>query len=200
MRIRSGTPLLHASLVAAALVTLGLAGTFLYLKWRQGTATVGFTIFMAPFLLMGGLLAFFGARGLFRLARHGGWQLDLPDEGGRLGTSLRATLLPRRPVTPNGEIQCRLRCVRSVRTQVQGNRGRLSAGSHVTMWEESWAVKTDRVIHPGQGLDLTLPFPADGQSTVTDERTGSGIQWQLNVVVPTRGYDHESMFEIPVRA
>lgn len=199
MRLRSGTPILYVSFVAASIVTLGLSGTFLFLMWRQDRATVGFTLVIAPFLMMGTLLAFFGVRGLVRLARHGSWHLDVPDEGGRLGAPLRATLLPQREVTPSGEIQCRLRCVRSSRTRVHGTQGRTAGANHDTLWEESWARRTG-TIHPRMGLELTLPFPADGQPTFDDQRTGSGIQWQLNVLVPTEGHAHEAMFEIPVRA
>lgn len=198
MRIRSGTPVLYLSLAAASVVTVGLAGMFLYLMWRQGRATVGFTLFLTPFLGMGMLLGFFGTRGLVRLGRYGRWELEVPDEGGVPGATTRVTLLPQREVRPTGEIQCRLRCVRSARTRVHGSHGRSGNAVHDTLWEESWTVPASP-IHPDVGLVLGLRFPSDGQPTVVDGRTGSGIQWQLNVVVPTAAYVHEAMFEIPVR-
>jgi hypothetical protein len=199
MRIRSGTPVLYLSLVAASVVTVGLAGTFLYLMWRQGRATVGFTLFLTPFLAMGMLLGFFGTRGLVRLARYGRWELEVPDGGCVLGATTRVTLLPQRETRPTGEIQCRLRCVCSARTRVHGSQGRSGHAVHDTLWEEAWTVPASP-IPPDLGLVLALRFPPGGLPTAVDGRTGSGIQWQLNVVVPTAAYTHEAMFEIPVRA
>jgi hypothetical protein len=191
--------MLYLSLAAASVVTVGLAGTFLYLMWRQGKATIGFTLFLTPFLLMGMSLGFFGTRGIVRLGRYGRWQLDVPDQGGVMGATTRVTFLPQRETTPIGEIQCRLRCVRSARTRVHGLQGRSGNPIHDTLWEESWSMQTSH-IHPDIGLVLVLAFPSTGEQTVVDSRTGSGIQWQLNVVVPTEAYVREAMFEIPVRA
>jgi len=197
MRLRSDTPILHASLTAASIGTLGLAGTFFYLMWMDGRASVWFTLFIAPFLLMGVLLGFFGLRGLARLARYGTWVLTVPENGGQLGAPLSVSLSPTREVAANGELLCRLQCVRTMAWRNRGGGGSARSES-TTLWKEEWKLRTG-ILHPRLGLGLTLPFPDEGLETNVDQTTGSGIRWQLNVVVPTEAFSHEAMFEIPVR-
>jgi len=197
IRLRSHTPSLHVGLTVASIGTLGLAGTYCYLMWRDGRAGVFFTLFIAPFLLMGALLGFFGIRGLLRLARFGSWVLVVPGRGGQLGVPLDVTLLPTREVTPSGELQCRLRCLRSTMSRTSGA-GASRPSDNTALWEEEWTLGTG-ILHPRMGVALTLPFPDEGQATDVDRTTGAGIRWQLNVVVPTKDFSHEAMFEIPVR-
>jgi hypothetical protein len=189
MRITSHAPLMYAAMVAAALGTLGISGTFVYLMQREGRATAIVYVVMAPFLLMGTFLAWFGGRGLVRAALHGGWQLDLPDGGGVLGQPLRATLIPSRERRPDGEITCRLRCAR--RTGGGKQRAQIT-----TLWETIWTTQT-ALIHPRQGLQLTVPMPASGEPTALD-RHGGGIFWQLNVAIPSSGATDEQVFDLPV--
>lgn len=197
MRIKSHTIKLHLVLTAASIPTLGLAGTFLFLMWREGRATVVFTLFITPFLLMGLLLGYFGLRGLLRLARFGSWELEVPNGGGRFGVPLRVTLFPSREATPTGELQCRFQCVRSAVSRARGTQGTSTRNAHATLWEESWTLRAG-VLQPRLGLELTLPMPASGQPTSVDQHTGSGIRWELNVVIPASSHAHEAMFEIPV--
>ena len=53
--------------------------------------------------------------------------------------------------------------------------------------------------HVAEGA-LSLPLPASGEPSNIDPQSGAGTQWQLNVVVPTRGFKDESVFDLPVRA
>ena len=68
-----------------------------------------------------------------------------------------------------------------------------------TLWETTWTTSTT-VIHPQVGLPLHLPLPDAGQSTQIDRRTGSGVQWQLNVVIPLHGRSEEPVFDLPLRS
>ena len=58
-----------------------MAAGGIYIKALEGTGPVLLYVFLAPFLLMGLALFFFGIRGLIRLAQYGGWTLRCPDEG-----------------------------------------------------------------------------------------------------------------------
>lgn len=189
MRIKSHAPLMYAAMVAAAAGTLGISGTFVYLMRQEGRATAIVYIAMAPFLLMGTFLAWFGGRGLVRAALYGSWQLDLPDGGGVIGRPLRATLIPSRERRPDGEITCRLRCAR----RSGGGKQRTEVA---TLWETTWTTST-ALIHPRQGLELTVPIPETGQGTDLD-RQAAGIFWQLNVVIPSGGSTEEHVFDLPV--
>ena len=189
MRIKSHTPLMHVAMVAAAAGTLGISGTFVYLMRQEGRATAIVYVAMAPFLLMGAFLAWFGIRGLVRTALRGSWQLDVPDGGGVLGHPLRATLIPSRERRPDGQITCRLRCAR----RSGGGKQRTEVA---TLWETTWTTTT-ALIHPRQGLELTVPMPESGQPTALD-RQAAGVFWQLNVVIPSGGATEEPVFDVPV--
>lgn len=190
MRIKSHAPWMWVGMAAASVPTLGLSGTFVYLMRQEGRDTWLVYMVMAPFLLVGVLLAFFGLRALLRIAVRGSWQLEIADEGGFLGRPLRARLFPTRERRPTGELTCRLRCIRIFRN------ARASARSNVdTLWEASWTV-TSAVIQPQLGLALELPLPSTGEPSQMD-RTGSGVQWQLNVVVPLQDGSEEPVFDLP---
>jgi hypothetical protein len=66
------------------------------------------------------------------------------------------------------------------------------------LWEATFTAST-ALIHPRLGLPLTLPLPDHGQPTNIDRRTGAGVQWQLNVVIPMRRGSEEPVFDLPVR-
>ena len=179
----------------ASVPTLGLPGVFLYLMRQEGRDGWFVYAVMAPFLLAGVLLGFFGVRALLRIVVRGGWQLEVPDGGGVLGRPLRATLLPGRERRPTKALACRLRCIRIIRN----SNPRGSQRSDVnTLWEESWTA-TSAVIQPQLGLALDLPLPATGEPSQMD-RSGSGVQWQLNVVVTSQGMSEEPVFDLPVRS
>jgi hypothetical protein len=193
MRIKSHAPWMWVGMAAASVPTLGLSGTFIYLMRQEGRDSWFVYVVMAPFLLVGVLLAYFGSRALLRLAVRGSWQLEVPDEGGVLGRPLEAKLFPTRERRPTGELTCRLRCIRII-----GN-SRASARNIVnTLWETTWTI-TSAVIQPQLGLALHLPLPDTGEPSQMD-RTGSGVQWQLNVVVPLQGGSEEPVFDVPVRS
>ncbi len=67
MRIKSFMPGIYVGMAAAAVGALGLSGTFVYLARQDGRDTWLVYFVMAPFLLTGLLLAFFGLR---RLSVH----------------------------------------------------------------------------------------------------------------------------------
>lgn len=185
---------MYLGMTAAGMLTLAFIGTYFYLMWAAGRASILLYVVVTPFMLMGSLLAFFGGRILLRTAWLGSWQLEVPDGGGVLGQPLRATLFPRRAVTPAGDLQCRLRCVRIVRRQG----GSSSSSNTTTLWHSSWTLQS-ATIQPTLGLELNLPLPATGHPTSVDRVSGSGVTWQLNVVIPSQGSSEEPVFDLPVR-
>ncbi len=194
MRIKSHAPFMYVGMTVAGIATLGLIGAYFSLMWAADRASFLLYLVVSPFVLMGSLLAFFGGRHLLRLAWLGSWQLEIPNGGGVLGQPLPATLFPRRAVTPDGELQCRVRCVR-----IQRQGGASSSSSNTTaLWESSWTMRAG-TIHPKVGLTLNLPLPATGNPTAVDRRSGSGIVWQLNVVIPSPGLSEEPLFDLPIR-
>ena len=177
-------------MAAVGLITLGFIGTYIYLMRQAGRDVWFFYVFVAPFLLVGGLLAFFGLRKMLSLARFGSWEIDVPAQGGVLGQPLEVTLFPARERVPTGPLTCQLRCIRISRNRARG---------HVnTLWTTSWTTST-ALIHPLIGLRLMLPLPDDGEATNIDRCTGSGVQWQLNVLIPSEAMSEEPVFDLPVR-
>ncbi len=197
MRIKSHAPWMYVGMTAAGLITLTMMGIFGYLMRQQGRDSWVLYAFLSPFVLMGAFLAYFGGRFLVRLAMTGSWQLDVPGSGGELGRPFDVTLFPSRTRVPSGELTCHLRCIRIHKLASRGS----SAGRSdiKTLWETTWTTRAG-TIHPNIGLPLSLPLPDSGEPSNMDSRTGSGTQWQLNVVVPTRGFKDESVFDLPVRA
>ena len=190
MRIKSHAPWMYAGMAAAGVITLGFIGTYIYLMRQAGRDVWYLYVLMAPFLLVGSLLAFFGVRTLLRLARFGSWQLEVPGQGGVFGQPLEVTLFPTRERVLSGELTCHLRCIRISRT---------TARSDVkALWETTWTTSTAR-IHPRSGRPLSLPLPDRGEPTNIDRRTGAGVQWQLNVVIPSKAMSEEPVFDLPVR-
>ena len=190
MPIKSHVPWMFAGMAAAGLITLAFIGTYIYLM-RQADRDVWYLyVLMAPFLLVGSLLAFFGGRTLLRVALWGSWELEVPGQGGVFGQPLDVTLFPARERVPAGPLTCHLRCII------------LSRGTDRTdvkaLWEATWTASTAR-IHPRMGLPLSLPLPDRGAPTNLDRRTGAGVQWQLNVVIPSERGSEEPVFDLPVR-
>jgi len=197
MRLKSHAPLMYVGMTAAGVITLAFMGIFSYLMRQQSRDAWYLYAFLSPFVLMGAALAFFGGRFLVRWAMIGSWQLDVPGSGGELGRPFDVTLFPSRPRVPSGELTCRLRCIRIVKLASRGS----SAGRSdiTTLWEATWTIRAG-TIHPNIGLPLSLPLPASGAPSNISPQSGAGTQWQLNVVVPTRGFNDESVFDLPVRA
>jgi len=197
MRIKSHAPLMYAGMTAAGTITVAFMATYIYLMRQAGRDVWFFYAFVSPFVLVGALLTFFSGRFLLRLALLGSWQLDVPGSGGELGRPFDVTLFPSRTRLPSGELTCHLRCVRIVKRAAQGS----SSGRSdiTTLWETTWTVRAG-TIHPNIGLPLSLPLPVSGEPSHVDRDTGAGTQWQLNVVVPTRGSKDEAVFDLPVRA
>lgn len=197
MRIRSHAPWMYLGMAAAGTITLALMGVFVHLMRQQGRDVWFLYAFLTPFILAGALLAYFGWRFQLRRVRYGSWQLDVPDTGGEIGRAFDVTLFPSRMRVPSGELTCHLRCIRIVKRIGVGSSG--GSSDITTLWETTWQVDSG-TLHPNRGLPLSLPMPATGESTNRDRRTGSGTQWQLNVVVPTRDFKDEAVFDLPVRA
>lgn len=195
MRIKSHAPLMYAGMTVAGVITLAFMGIFAYLMQQAGRDRWFFYAFITPFVLAGTLLTYFGGRFLLRLARFGSWQLDVPESGGELGRPFTVTLFPTRTRSTTGELTCHLRCIR-INTSYNSRSG--SRSDIKTLWETTWTASA-HTLHPSIGLPLSLPLPASGEPTNVDPRTGAGTQWQLNVVVPTKGVKDECVFDLPVR-
>ena len=193
MRIKSQSATWAGIVTLVATITLGFVGTYLFLMWRAGRATWLVYLVTAPFFAVGALLGFFGLRGLMRLLRFGHWHLEVAGSGGVLGQPMRVTLFPGREVTPSGEIQCDLRCLRV--TVVNG--GKNQSMDTKTLWESSWKVTSSTILKE-MGLNLSLPLPESGQATSQDSPSGGGIKWQLTVRIPMPGMSDEPVFDIPV--
>jgi len=194
MRIKSHAPWMYAGMTLAGVITLGFMGTYQYLMRQAGRDGWLFYAFVTPFVLVGVFLTLFGGRFLVRLARLGSWQLDLPDGGGVFGHPLEVTLLPSRQRVPSSELTCHLRCIRISRSTRANSRA-----DTTTVWETTWTTRAG-TIHPRMGLALSLPLPDSGQPTNIDRRTGSGVQWQLNVVIASQYGSEEPVFDLPIRA
>ena len=190
MRIKSHAPWMFAGMAAAGVITLGFIGTYIYMM-RKAERDVWFLFaFTAPFLLMGSLLAFFGLRTLLRLALFGSWEVEVPAQGGVFGQPFEVTLFPTRERVPSGPLTCHLRCIRVSRSTARAD--------VKALWDSTWTAST-ALIHPRIGLPLTLPLPDRGEPTNIDRRTGAGVQWQLNVVIPSKAMAEEPVFDLPVR-
>ena len=190
MRIKSHAPWMFAGMAAAGAITLGFIGTYIFLMRQAGRDVWYLYVLMAPFLLMGSLLAFFGLRTLLRLALFGSWEVEVAAQGGVFGQPFEVTLFPTRERVPSGPLTCHLRCIR-----ISRNTARADVKA---VWDTTWTTST-ALIHPRIGLPLTLPLPDRGEPTNIDRRTGSGVQWQLNVVIPSKGMSEEPVFDLPVR-
>ncbi len=190
MRIKSHAPWMFAGMAAAGAITLGFIGTYIFLMRQAGRDVWYLYVLMAPFLLMGSLLAFFGVRTLLRLAWFGSWGIEVPAQGGVFGQPLEVTLFPTRERVPSGPLTCHLRCIR-----ISRNTARADVKA---VWDTTWTTST-ALIHPRIGLPLTLPLPDRGEPTNIDRRTGAGVQWQLNVVISSKGMSEEPVFDLPVR-
>ena len=197
MRIKSHAPLMYVGMLMAGVVTLAFMGIYGYLMRQDGRDGWLFYAFVSPFVLVGSFLTYFGGRFLLRLAMVGSWQLDVQGRGGEFGRPFDVTLFPSRTRVPSGDMTCHLRCIRIVKLSSRGS----SAGRSdiKTLWETTWTVPAG-TIHRNVGLPLTLPLPPSGEPSDIHPRTGAGTQWQLNVVVPTRSFKDESVFDLPVRA
>jgi hypothetical protein len=192
MKIKSQSSTWAGIFSLVSVITIAFMGTYVYLMWRAGRA--GWLVYLvtAPFFLMGAILGGAGLRGLLRLLRFGHWHLEISGPGA-LGRPLRAKLLPRRDVTPAGEIRCDLRCL-DVTIVNTGKNQRMDTK---TLWETSWNV-TSPTIPKDEGLSLSLPLPAGARATTQASNGGAGIKWQLTVLVRTRGLSDEPIFDVPV--
>lgn len=192
MRIKSHAPWMWLGMAVASVPTLALPSIFIYLMRQDGRDGWFVYAFMTPFLIVGLLLGYFGLRALLRIVVRGSWQLEVPDGGGVLGQPLSATLFPTRERRPVAALTCRLRCIRIVRTTRGSARSNIS-----TLWETTWTVPAATLIQPRTGLALLLPLPDHGVPTQMD-RSGSGVQWQLNVAVPFADGSDEPVFDVPI--
>lgn len=193
MRIKSQSSTWAGIMTAVGTITLVFMGTYLYLMWSDGRATWPVYLVTAPFFAMGSLLGYLGLRGLLRLLRFGHWHLDVPDSGGVLGEPPRVTLLPSRDVTPEGEIECELRCL-SVKVVNFGKTQRMDTK---TLWESSWRVTSSTILREA-GLKLSLKVPAAGETTPQASAEGGTVKWQFTVRIPTLGMSDEPVFDVPI--
>jgi hypothetical protein len=68
-----------------------------------------------------------------------------------------------------------------------------------TLFEARWTQPVS-TLDPALGVELRLPLPDSGKPTNVDRKTGAGVEWQLNVHVPSRFATEEPVFALPVRA
>lgn len=200
MRIRSHSWVLPGSFIAASAVTLGLIGTFWKLKSAEaGGVPTGLMIVLSIFGLTGVLLLYAGLKTLFSLVRHGTWSLDCQDGGGVLGQRFPVTILPAKPITVDGEVQWKLRCIeRHVARHREHSGGTHTHTTGSTLWETGGTLRVT-TLTPQHGMTIDLQLPETGVAS-RDQQTGSSIIWQVNVVVPILGGgSHESVFDVPVR-
>jgi hypothetical protein len=188
----------------AGVVIFPVMTWLLFAAFSEGKP-VGMLLFLIPFVLIGAGLLLFGLRGLVREMAYGHWNLDIPDGSVRPGSSISVTLRPgrKRLVRPEAELTCRLTCIASevFSGRIEGlstAERQVDRDERVTLWDKSWTV-APATIDPDAGLPLSLSIPANTAITNADSRDGSGVRWQLNVVIPSDGVQHEAMFEIPVR-
>ena len=197
MRIKAEGPASSIAFIVIAAITAGLPGLLIWFKAAEGPVPFGIYAIAVPFFLIALLLAFLGIRDLMRLVRFGRWQIDCPDGGGGFGQPLVVTLLPSRTFVPTGELECRLRCVRSIATGTPGKRSHRV--NTVTEWETTWSMRASP-IHPRIGLALTVPVPDVGLRTQRDTHTASEVKWQLHVQLPAERLSQDVTFEIPIAA
>ena len=174
---------------------IAMASGLIYGFGKDGPVPPGVWIVGALFAPLGLLLAVFGARHLLQRARFGGWTLECPEGGGRLGQPLGVTLMPPRVVTPSTDVECTLVCFHSsgVASSTQPGAGRASG----KMFDHTWSLRAGTV-HPDIGLPITLDLPAFGFPS-TRGRQGT-VEWKLSVTTSADGLTHRMEFELPVQA
>ena len=92
MRIKSHAPWMWLGMSLASLGTLALPSIYLYLMRQDGRDRWFVYLFIAPFLLVGLLLGYFGLRALLRIVVRG--------SGGKVtGMRMTRTCLPASPST-----------------------------------------------------------------------------------------------------
>jgi hypothetical protein len=185
-------------MTAAAVVALGLVGTFARLKAASGGIPTGLAVILGIFGLVGLGLAYVGIKGLVGLVRHGSWTLECRDGGGVFGEVLPVRILPAKPVTGGGEVKWTLTCIeRAVHVHRRAGKAGTERRSDVrTLHQTSGTFRTGGIT-PEHGVQFDLPLPASGLSTQALSNGGS-LTWQLSVVVPTDSGSHESVFELPI--
>lgn len=198
MRIKSHSWVVPVSMTAAAVVALGLVGTFAKLKAASGGLPTGLAVMLSMFGLVGLGLAYAGLKGLISLARHGSWTLECRDGGGVFGEVLPLRVLPAKRVDGGGEVKWTLTCIeRAVHVhQRAGKAGRERRSDVRTLYQTEGTFRIG-AITPDHGLQFDLPLPASGLSTQALSNGGS-VTWQVSVLVPTGSGSHESVFELPI--
>ena len=200
MRIRSHSGIMWVSFTAAGAVTLGMVGAFWKLKAAEaGGVPTGLMVFLGVFGFVGLMLLYAGLKGLFGLWRHGTWELECPDGGGVIGQRLPVTIFPAKPMTVDGEVEWRLRCIERQVARFRHRDGTVNTqttGS--TLWETGGKTRV-ATLTPQHGMTVDLQLPDNGKAS-REQPTGSSIIWQVNVVVPVPGGSSiESVFDVPVR-
>jgi hypothetical protein len=195
VRIKSQTSLVAGLLLLAGVVMIAMAFGLIYGFGKDGPVPPGVWMVAALLTPLGLLLAISSARQLLLRARFGGWTLECPDGGGRIGQPLVVTLMPPRVVTPSADLACTLVCFHSsgVSSSTRSGAGRASG----KMFDHTWAVRAGTV-HPETGLPITLDLPAVGFPS-TRGRQGT-VEWKLSVTTTADGRTHRMEFELPVQA
>jgi len=201
MRIRSQTSFVAAMMLLLGIVMIAIPAGLLRAFAADGAVPTGVWVLTVPFGGLGLLLAWLSTKRLITRWRVGPWELECPDGGVAFGQPQAVQLIPPRIMTPTGDIDCQLTCLRSrPRTGAMCTSGGVHQPSTATsqrLFDTSWSFPAS-MLHPRSGVSLTLPMPPFGLASRRG-REGA-IEWKLSLTVAADGAAHEMEFEIPVRA
>jgi hypothetical protein len=197
MRITASSWTLPLAFAAASLVTLGMSGTLLFFKSRDGSLTAGLALFMTPFVLAGLGLAYMAARELKRLLRYGTWAIEIADSGGFLGKPLAVRVIPARPVEPTGDLKLSLHCIETVTYRSHGSKGTETKSKTRTIWAGDVAVPAPTAeLRAAQPFTTSVDLPSGQPPSGKDG--GDSITWQVTIDVPASDGGVSASFTVPV--
>jgi hypothetical protein len=197
MRITASSWTLPLAFSAASLVTLGLSGTLVLLKYRDGSLTPMLGLFMTPFLLAGLGLAYMAFRETARLLRYGTWAIEIADSGGFLGKPLALRVIPARPVEPSGDVKLTLHCIETVTYKSHGSKGTETRSKTRTIWTRDATVPAPVAeLRAAQPFTTTVDLP-DGLPP-SGKEGGDSITWQVTLDVPAGDGGVSASFTVPV--
>ncbi len=128
-----------------------------------------------------------------RWKKYGNSVLQLPDERGKVGGTLRATAHLPSNLVPEGSVRITLMSVERINEQVGNKR----STQEVTLWQ----VEQSRDASSSSlrvGLPIEFAVPAECQPTSADSSNNPEFAWKLMIEVPTAGVDFSAQFSVPV--
>jgi hypothetical protein len=193
MRIKSESSYWAATTTFAGLFTLSFIGFYVFVMVQGGKGSWFLYVFVTPFFLVGFALAAWGVRGLLRRVLFSQWYVEF-ERPGVLGQAMNMRLFSGQDVTPVGDIECNLCCLRNDSIATPNNR----VSKITTLWETTWQVRV-ALIPAKLGTTLSLPLPENSAlSSNGHGGFGSSLEWQLTVNIPLQGLSDAPIFKIPV--